>query len=76
MLCFPGAACASGFGSRRELQREEIIARLCWEKILSCVASETGRRQVGPGGELRCRMIADKMPGPAPMASGEASAAL
>lgn len=34
--------------ARQKLQREEIIVRLWWEKILSCVASETGRRQVGP----------------------------
>lgn len=62
--------------ARQNYSGEEIITGLWWEKILSCVASETGRRQVGPGGELRGRMIADKMPGPAPMASGEGSAVL
>lgn len=61
-------------GKPRKLQQEEIIARLWWEKLLSALLASpaaAGRA----GAEPCCRMRADKMPGPAPTASGDGSAA-
>lgn len=61
---------------QHKLQQEEIIARLWWEKDIIPPRQRAWPLAGRAGGELCCRMIADKMPGPAPMASGDGSAAL